>query len=194
MTDVLKRIHIWVGLFNLSALVVFALTGLWATLPRLEMPASPEFETVAYDPPPTFDDLQIARDLFDRLALPLAGPIPDWAVHRNDQNVLVLHYWSVRGDYEVTVDETAKTVSVVRPRNSLGEFLDAVHGTTLYASAPDLRVRLWAAYIDLSIFSLLFMSATGVWLWLSSRPRLWWAWLSFTAGTGLFAVLWFSAR
>ncbi len=194
MTDVLERIHIWVGLFNLSALVVFALTGLWATLPRLDMPASPESETVAYDPPPAFDDLQIARDLFDRLTLPLAAPVPDWAVHRNDQNVLVLHFSSVRGAYEVTLDEAAKTVTVVRPQNSLGEFLDAVHGTTLYAAAPDLRVRLWAAYVDFSIFSLLFMSATGVWLWLSSRPRLWWAWLSFTAGTGLFAVLWFAAR
>jgi hypothetical protein len=194
MTDLLKRLHIWVGLFNLTALLVFALTGLWAVVPDLAMPDAAETSTVAYSAPGDFSDQQVAADLFTRLRLPLAGPVPEWAVRRNDANVLVLTYNSVNGAYQVTVDEPAHQALVAHRRNRVGEFLSQAHGTTLYRAEPDLRVRLWALYIDLSILGLLFMTGTGLWLWLTSRPRVWWAWLSFAGGAGLFAALWIVTR
>jgi len=194
MTALLKRVHIWVGLFNLTALIVFATTGLVASVPHLQAPDDPPPLVVPYEPPVDATDRDVAADLFRRLALPLTGPVPDWAIGRSASNVLVLSFNSVNGVYDVTVDEPGKRVLVRHARRSLGDFLAAAHATTLYGSAPDLRVRLWAAYVDLSIVSLLFLSATGVWLWLTSRPRLWWAWLAFAGGSGLFVVAWIAAR
>jgi hypothetical protein len=194
MTDFLKRLHIWVGLFNLTALAVFALTGLWAVIPDLAMPDPAGTFTLPYTPPGTFTDQQVADDLFERLRLPLAGRVPEWAVRRNDANVLVLSYNSVNGAYVVTLDEPGHQAVVSHRRNRLGAFLSQAHSTTLYRAEPDLRVRLWALYMDLSIAGLLFMTATGLWLWLTSRPRLWWAWAAFAGGAGLFAVLWMVTR
>lgn len=193
MTAWLRRIHIWVGLFNLTVLVVFAITGITATVGG-RGPEPAVVRTVDYEPPASFTDKAVADDLFDRLALPAVGRVPAWAVHRNEQNVLVLDFYGPNGVHHVTVREQEKQVTVRFERNSLVGFLNGMHETTSLGSPPDVRVRLWAFYVDLSIFSLVFMSITGVWLWLSSRPRLWWAQAALAAGTGLFAVLWLVTR
>ena len=193
MTETLKRLHMWVGLFNLTILAVFASTGIAVTFPGTSKPA-PEVRTTPYEAPADFTDKQVADDLFERLALPLTRSIPEWAVHRNASHALELTFNTPNGAYLVTVLEPEKVARIERRRNSFGEFMSTVHQTTLVFSAPDLRTRLWALYVDLSIVSLLFMAASGVWLWLSSRPHVWWARVSMAGGAALFVVLWFVTR
>jgi hypothetical protein len=193
MTELLKRLHLWIGLFNFTALIVFACTGIFVTLPRTAGP-NPIVRTLDYEAPAGFSDQEVADHLHATLALPLVGPIPEWAVHRNEQNLLVLEFNGPNGVHRATLLEDVGKVRIEHARSSLGEFLDTMHATALSHSSPDLRVRLWAIYVDLSIFSLMFMTATGVWLWLASRPKLWWARASFGAGAGLFLLLWFVTR
>ncbi|MCG6924557.1 MAG: hypothetical protein LJF30_04495 [Acidobacteria bacterium] len=50
-------------------------------------------------------------------------------------------------------------------------------------ASSDLRVRAWAWYLELSIWSLLLMALSGVYLWLSTRPRHRWARVSLVVGT-----------
>ncbi len=193
MTTLLKRVHIWIGLFNLTVLIVFAVTGIAVTFPTAGHDA-PEARLLPYEAPGGFTDKQVADDLFEKLQLPLTGPVPSWAVSRNDQNVLVLDFHGPNGPHRVTVLEKEKRVRIEHAKNGIGEFMNGMHSKTLYGSQPDLRVRLWALYIDLSIFSLMFMAVTGTWLWLTSRPRLWWAQASFGVGAGLFVALWIATR
>lgn len=193
MTELLRRLHIWVGLFNLTVLIVFAATGIAVTLYD-RVPASTEVRVIDYEPRGHLTDKEVADELFRRLAIPLAAPIPEWALHRNDQNALVLAFYSPNGVHRVTVLEEQRQVRVEQARNSLGEFMNAMHSATFFSAPADLRLTLWGVYIDLSIFSLLFMAVTGVWLWLASRPRLWWARASFATGAGLFIALWFVTR
>jgi hypothetical protein len=192
MTELLKRLHIWIGLFNFTILIVFALAGLHATImPAPAQRPTPAIVTreVEYETPPDFTDAQVADDLYRKLELPLVGPIPEWAIGRNAENVLVLEFHSPNGVHRATVLEEQKKVRIEHSRTTTGEFLNVMHATTIYHSTPDWRVRLWSLYVDLSIFSLLFMVATGMWLWLATRPKLWWAGASFGAGTALFAFL-----
>lgn len=197
MTELLKRLHIWVGLFNFTILIVFALAGLHVTFQpapaHREEPAQTSRE-VPYRAPADMTDKQIADDLFEKLDLPLTGPIPDWAVARNAENVLVLNFHTVNGRHRVTVLEAEEKVRIEHARSSLGEFLVIMHATTLYHTNPDIRMVLWSIYVDLSIFSLLFMVLTGIWLWLKTRPKLWWAQASFAAGTAVFALLYLAMR
>jgi hypothetical protein len=197
MIEILKRFHMWVGLFNLTALIVFATAGIHVSLspaPRERREPPAEVRETEYRAPQDLTDKQVADDLYARLALPMAGPVPTWALQRDAQHRLVLSFHSPNGVFRVTVLENEGKVRVEHARNSLGEFMNLMHATTLYHSPPDLRVRLWALYVDLSIFSLAFMAVTGVWLWLAARSRLWWARASFAMGTGLFALLWFVTR
>lgn len=191
MKRVLKRLHAVVGLFALTSLIVFAATGLAVTIPLGQIPTA---RVVDYEAPSGLSDKDVADDVLRMLKLPLVSPLPEWAVHRNAQNVLVLEFFSPNGTHKVTVLEAEKQVSIEHARSSLGEFMNAAHSTTFYGSHADLRIRLWALYVDCSIFSLLFMLITGPWLWLASRPGLWWAQASFVAGAGLFVGLWYVTR
>src|SRR5688572_19364863 len=59
VNDVLKRVHILVGLFNLTAIVVFAATGIAETFPQ--PPASRETRMVDYQVPRGLDDRRVAE-------------------------------------------------------------------------------------------------------------------------------------
>jgi hypothetical protein len=124
----------------------------------------------------------------------MARPAASGAVRRNAEGVLAFNCYSPNGIYRVTVLETAGQVRVEHATNTLGDFLTAMHETTMLDAASNPWVRLWAVYVNLSIVSLLFMGASGVWLWLASRPGLAWAQWSFAAGVALFAVVWAAAR
>ena len=191
--DTLKRLHMWVGLFNLTALIVFALTGISLSLPDRGGGPSEE-RIVDYEAPDDFSDKQVADDLFAKLDIPLVKPIAEQALRRDGDNALVLSFYSPNGLHRVTVLEEEKKVSIEHTRTSIGRFVSATHGMNLLVAAPDLRSRLWGLYIDVAIFSLMFMVVAGVWLWLASRPRLWWARLSFGAGVALFVFLWIATR
>ena len=63
----------------------------------------------------------------------------------------------------------------------------------LPANRP-VELKLWNYYTEFSIYSLLAMSMSGIYLWLASRPGLRWAQLSFAAGCGVFVVLYMVTR
>lgn len=193
MTSLLKRLHQWLGLFSLTALVVFAVTGLASVLPAPPAPSA-SARSVPYNTPPSFTDKQVADDLFDQLHLPEVGRIPEWAIAHTDAGQLELTFNGVNGTVVVTVDEPNHRAIVVERRASLLEYIGSAHATTVLHAAPDLRVRLWGAYVTFAIGTLLFLSVSGVWLWLTSRPRLWWAWLLVGSGSGLVALVWVVAR
>ena len=94
----------------------------------------------------------------------------------------------------MALSEMTLTLSLESHRASLRDYNGSAHATTVLHAAPDLRVRLWGAYVTFAIGALLFLSVSGVWLWLSSRPRLWWAWLLAGSGSGLVALVWAVTR
>lgn len=189
----LKRLHTLIGLFALTSIIVFAATGIAVTIPSGQASA-PTTRVLDYEAPGGFSDKDVADDVLRILKFPLTSPLPEWAVHRNAQNVLVLDFFSPNGGHTVTVLEAEKKVRIEHARAPLGQFLNAMHSTTFLGSSFDMRLWLWGLYIDCSMFSLVFMSITGPWLWLVSRPRLWWAQASFVAGTAIFAGLWLVTR
>ncbi|MBI3679538.1 MAG: hypothetical protein HY235_04000 [Acidobacteria bacterium] len=69
-----------------------------------------------------------------------------------------------------------------------------MHETHIRNRSADWRMRLWTYYIELSIWALIVMSLTGVYLWLASRPGFRWAQLFFAAGTVCFLALWVFSR
>ncbi len=192
MNDVLKRLHILVGLFNLTAIVVFAATGIGETFPKREV--TRETRLVDYEAPNGLDDQHLADHVVSTLQLPLMVPLPRGSVHRNAGNDLEFGFYSTNGNGKVTVLESQGKARIEMGRVPLRRFITEAHATTFMGSGPVLTVRLWALYVDCSIFSLVFMSVTGPWLWLVSRPNLWWARWAFRGGVVLFAVLWIVTR
>jgi hypothetical protein len=76
---------------------------------------------------------------------------------------------------------------------SLPFFLDDMH-TMTDLKQSDWRMRLWAWYNHFAVWSLIAMSATGVYLWLASRPRYRIAHYSFLGGAAIFILLYVATR
>ena len=52
----------------------------------------------------------------------------------------------------------------------------------------------WGLYNELATYAFLFMTLSGVYLWLATRPRLRWAQLSFAGMAVVITALWIAIR
>jgi hypothetical protein len=194
----MMRIHMYTGLFNFTALVLFGVVGVIASLlpPHAERPR-PEraVEELEFEVPGGLDDRQLADHVQATLALPLTGPAPQWTFRRDDDHNLHFRLPTPARSYEVTVLEEEGRVRLETLQFAPWQYLVHLHEMTpSRVASPDLRARAWTWYLELSIWSLLLMAVSGVYLWLDSRPRHRWAWLSLAVGTLVFAGFYWVVR
>ena len=111
-------------------------------------------------------------------------------MRRTPDNHLLLDFYNINGIYRVTVLEQERRLRVENIRNSTWLFLEDLHAETPgHEDAPRI-IYAWALWNEVAMWSLLGFCASGMWLWLSSRPRHRLAWLSLAAGSACLAVLW----
>lgn len=197
MHEWLKKIHAWLGLLSFTVLLVYGITGLSVTMlpapeDRPRRQAAAEF--VDFRVPPNLTDKQVADRVWEALNLPLTNPAPEWSLRRDADNNLTIGFYTPNGPARVTVLEREGRLRLVRERAPWPAFLNNLHASTLRDLPVDWRMRAWVAYNEFAIFALILMSLSGVYLWLSSRPRHLLARLSFFAGTGSFLALYWLSR
>ena len=185
----IRRIHIYLGLLNFSLLVVFGLAGLIVTLEApdiFKQKHGPATEFREFLPPASASDKEVALALQRALDPAHAGP-PN--LRRNGSNQLVTEFYSVNGLVRVTLLEGERRIQIQTFRNSIWRFIDNAHATTIGEGMRDGAVRAWAWYIELSIWSLIAMSVSGVWLGLRGRWNYRWTRVSLAAGCVAYAAL-----
>src|SRR5262245_45366478 len=99
-----KRIHMYLGLLNLSILLVFGIAGLKATFsnPRTRQPSQPVVRFENYKAPPSvIDDKELAEQVRQRLDFPAVGV----DTRRDRDNNLLISYYTHSGPRRVTVLE-----------------------------------------------------------------------------------------
>jgi len=190
---VIKKIHIYAGLLTFAQLVVYGIAGLVATFHGggAERPKGVRSERyVSFTPPSSATDKEVAALVYRTLNFPLSRPIPDWFLRRTPDNHLLLEFYNVNGIRRVVVLESEHRLRVEEIRNSAWLFLEDIHAATPGDEDAPALVRAWAWWNELAMWSLLGFCATGIWLWVTSRPRYVWAWGLFVAGTVSIAALW----
>lgn len=196
MNELIKKIHMYLGLMNFSILLVFGITGLAVTVagsPESRTRPEPRVEHVDFVPPGNVDDRQLAEAVYQRLQLPLAAPVPTFALRRDSENNLALDFYTVNGVTRAVVLEKEKRIRLEARRNSFWQYLNNLHATTR-VRIPDWRLKAWSWYVEFAIWSLLAMPLSGAYLWLSSRPAYRWAQLALASGCGAFVVLYVLTR
>ena len=197
MRSWIKRLHMYAGLLCVSSLLVYGVVGIVAMLedaPEKRAKAKPEVFFRDFVPPPNLSDVEMGQHIMDHFPLPLANPIPQWALKRDKENNLVLNYYTVNGMTGVTVLEKEKKLRFEKTTVGFLDFLNRIHATTIRAEVPDLRVRGWIYYNEFSIWAMSFMTISGLYLWLASRPGWRWAQVSLASGLALFAALYWAIR
>ena len=193
----IRRLHMYAGLLAVSSLLVYSIVGIAAMMeeePAKRHKPQVDVSYKEFTVPPNLDDVAVARLIMESFAIPLANPIPDWAVKHDKDNNLVLDYYSVNGMTRVTVQEKEKKLKWEKTNVTFLAFLNRIHATTIRAQVPDFRVRGWIYYNEFSIWAMLFMTISGLYLWLASRPGWQWAQAAFAGGLALFGGLYWMVR
>ncbi len=193
MHALIKKIHMYVGLLNFTILLVFGVTGLTATFapaPAARPKPEPLVKMEDYTPPPNATDKQVADNIHQTRIAGFAHPIPEWALKRDKHKNLQLDFYSPNGMRRVIVLEKENKIRIENNPVGIWDFMSRMHATTMRANAIDWRMRLWTYYTEFSIWSLIAMALSGMYLWLASRPSYKWAIAAFVLGSGSFLVLW----
>lgn len=198
MNRLVKKIHMYSGLISFTALVIFGLIGIAATFfPHPEERPRPEASIQEFDfnVPGDLDDRQLADHIQAELDLPLTGPAPDWSLGRNKENNLRFRLPTPGHYHNVVVLEQENRIRITTQPFDRWQYLFHLHEMTPRPGQMDLRVKLWAYYGLFSVWALITMTVSGLYLWLNTRRRkLWWAQVSFSVGTLCFVVLYLALR
>jgi hypothetical protein len=165
----IRRIPTYLGLLNFSLLFVFGAAGLVMTCEAPDIfhaGQQPSVELRDFAAPPDASDREVG-ELVARMLSPAHAGRP--IVRRDAANQLVTEFYSVNGLVRATLLKGEHRIEVRTFRNSIWRFIDNAHATTIAEQTPDGAVRAWASYIEFSIWSLIAMSLSGLWLGLSRR-------------------------
>lgn len=195
MRALVVKLHVYAGLLVFAQLMVYGLAGLAATVEERPRPKTiSASREIAYTPPPSKTDKEVADDVYATLRLPLTRKMPLFAIKRDERNDLQLDFYNINGIHRVTVLEREHRLRIDEVHNGAGTFINDLHTVTLNdAEAPRL-VRIWGYYNAFAMWCLLGFCLSGVYLWLSAQARSWWAWTCLGAGSVTLALLWAAFR
>lgn len=196
MYDWVKKIHMYAGLLTFTAFVVWGLTGIHAvTLPPPGGYTPPEISSEREMPfvsPGDLDDKEQARRIYEAAEIPLAGG--HYNIHRDDDLNLAFFVFTANGRRDLTYFEERGAVRIEHRRNSLASFLSTMHSSHTRRGPRALSARMWGFYNELSTWAFLFMTLSGIYMWLVTRPGMRWAQASLAAVVSLSIVLWILSR
>jgi hypothetical protein len=196
MYDWMKKIHMYAGLLSYMAFFVWGVAGIRAVfLPPPGGYLPPEISAqreVPFEAPGDLDDEQLSQLLFKAAEIPMSGG--HYNVHRNEEGNLAFFVFTNNGRRDVTYLEEEQRIRVEIRQNGLVDFLSSMHAGHSRRGAPDLSARFWGVYNEFSTWAFFFMSLSGIYLWVATRPRLPWAQLSIGGAAAVFVILWVATR
>lgn len=186
----------WSGLLTFTAFVVWGITGIHAVfLPRPGDYRPPEVSServFAFEAPGNLDDKELADRVFAAADLKMAGG--RYNIHRDNQQNLSFYVFTSNGRRDLTYLEDEKRVRVQFRDNALPDFLSSMHTAHSRRGAPDFSARLYGVYNELATWAFLFMSVSGLYMWIATRPKLPWARICIGVATVVTIVMWWAVR
>src|SRR5258708_3433851 len=144
MYSLFRKVHMYAGLLNLSILLIFGISGLWATFdpaPDQRHRPDPQIEFRDFTVPAGLDDRAVADRVYDFLKLALSVSLPNPAVRRDGDNNLALDFYGANGMRRAIVLEKENRIRIETRRTPLASFINGLHTTTINSRMTDWRIR-----------------------------------------------------
>lgn len=187
----------YIGLLNFTILLVFGIAGLTASFnpgPGKRHQPAASTELREFQLPPNLTDAEAAAVAWKSIETLGGGDMAKNSIRRDSENNLTFVAYSQSGMRTITLLEKKNRLRIEARKNSFWHYVDEMHTTTVNRPNRDTVVRLWTWYTEFSIWSLILMPISGVYLWLASRPRFRWAQISFATGGIGFLLLYVITR
>ena len=188
-----RRIHLFLGLFLAPWMVMYALSTLVMTHREYVLsfyPAqSPAWVTereldYSRSFPAKTPREQIARQILQDLGLDGTHN----ATGGRDGKPLVINRFHAFPNQRITFDPAQSKMVIQREEFRTATFLERLHRRRGY-QAPYALEDTWGFTVDVAVVAMIFWSLSGIWLWWELKPTRAWGSLAFAAGLGLFALL-----
>lgn len=192
----LKKLHMYSGLLTFTAFVVWGITGVHAVLlpppDQYKPPPVSSAREIPFQATGNIDDEALAQAIFNVSNIPLAGG--RYNVHRDQQLNLAFNVFTINGGREVTFFEEKGIVHIAHRANSLWDYFSSMHTAHTRRHRLTPAAIAWGYFNEISTWAFLFMTLSGIYLWIATRPGLRWAQLSLAGMAGLTLLLWITIR
>ncbi len=196
MFEWIKKFHTYAGLLTFTAFIVWGITGIHAVfLPspgNWRPPDVTRVLEVPFDAQGDLDDEALALRVFEASGVKMSRP-PN-RTRRDSSHNLAFTLYTPNGRRDVTYLEAERKIRVEVRQNNVAGFLSSMHTGSSRRGPTDLSARVWGYYNEFSNWAFCFMTLSGLYLWLATRPRLAWAWLTFGGACVLATALWIVTR
>jgi hypothetical protein len=159
---------------------------------RYKPPPVSSSREIPYKAAGGMDDQQLAKAIFDVIDVPLAGG--RYNVHRDEKSNLAVNVFTINGGREVTFFEEAGNVRIDHRRNSVWSYLSSMHTAHSRRHRMTAPVIAWGYFNEFATWAFLFMTFSGLYMWIATRPGLRWAQLSLAGMVVLTLALWIAIR
>ncbi len=191
-----RKLHNYAGLLTFTALIVWGVTGIHAIFlpsPGNWIPeAVTEEREVPYEAPGDLDDKALSLAVFEASGVTMSLPPPQH--HRDADHNLAFSVYTPSGRRDLTYLEAERKIRVEVRQSGAVSFLANMHAGSSRRGPPELSARVWGYYNEFANWAFGFMTLTGMYLWLATRPRLMWAWITCGAAAALCTALWIATR
>ena len=191
----IKKLHIYAGLLSFTGFTVWGVVGIWATFlpaPADRVRPDPQVRTINFQIDGTATDQQVTDEMIVASGLPFiqTGRKPS----RDSQGRLQVRYLTPNGTRRILLlEQEGKLRMESIPSPFLG-FLNILHYQTFTRHNPGWEAKMWGAYNEFSMWAVIFMTLSGGYMWLATRPRTHWAWWTFGLSTLAMATLYAGLR
>ncbi|MDE0106941.1 MAG: hypothetical protein OXN96_03990 [Bryobacterales bacterium] len=172
----IKKLHIYSGLLSYVGFTVWGIVGIWASFapaPAERPRREPELRSIAFQVDGGATDQEITDAMIVASGLPFIQP--GRKPNRDADGRLQVRYLTPNGTRRILLLERENLLRIERTPSPLGGFLNLMHMQTLWIHNPGWEVHLWGAYNQFSMWAVIFMTASGFYMWLATRPRMAWA-------------------
>ncbi len=191
VSRLVRRIHLFTGLFLAPWMVMYALSTLVMTHRELvssfyasKKPAMVTERALNYSRsfPADATREQIAEAILRDLGL--SGT--HYLSGGRDGKPLVIHRQHALTPRQIAFDASKNEILLQREEFRTSNFLERMHRRRGYNSYA--LENTWGFTVDVAVVAMAFWSLSGVWLWWELRPVRLWGALSLSAGLALFAM------
>ena len=184
----IKKLHIYSGLLSFTGFTVWGIVGVWASFvpaPADRIRPEPEVRTIEFRVDGSATDQEVTDAMIAASGLPFiqAGRKPN----RDPEGRLQVRYLTPNGTRRILLLEKENRIRVERVPSPLTGFLNLMHMQTFRHHNPGWEVQLWGLYNQFSMWAVIFMTVSGFYMWLATRPGMRWA--LWTAGLSIAATV-----